>query len=491
MQKKKPNAKKTAKLQEIMRQGHELEKNQKFSDAILKYQSVLDADPGNLAACQLLGMLYFRQEQYRLAEPLIAKVVKFETRKADIQCVYANILSSIGRHSEAIQHYKKALTLTPDYLIALNKLCEELTDLGQFDEAITWTRKFLAFQPRCVGAYRLLARLFNYTEYNEDIRIMEELYETASLADRKTLAFALSTAYKKLSQPEKSFEFLLEGNRLQNESNGYSNESNGYSFANDAKMFREIQQTFTHDLFANATTLPHSEQITPIFIVGMPRSGTTLTEQILASHSAVYGAGELDYIAKFHSTVHRNPSLLKDMPALAELAKSYLDEVRMLANGERYITDKMPHNFLNIGLIALLFPTAKIIHCERNAMDNCYSIFTNRFNDTHGYACNQEYLGRYYLMYQQLMEHWQRVLPGKLYSVKYEHMVNDTEQQARMLLDHCGLPFEEACLYFYNTDRAVKTISATQVRRPIYKSSVDSWRRFEHELTPLKKALGI
>jgi len=473
-----------------MRQGYELEKNQNFSGAILKYQSVLHDDPGNLAASQLLGMLYFRQEEYRLAEPLIAKVVKFETRKADIQCVYANILSSIGRHSESIQYYKKALTLTPNYLIALNKLCKELVDFGQFDEAITWTRKFLAFQPRCVGAYRQLARLSNYTEYNEDIRIMEELYENANLADRQALAFSLSNVYKKLSQFEKSFEFLLEGNRLQSESINYSHEVS-------EKIFHDIQQTFDSDFFANAAPPPNSE-ITPIFILGMPRSGTTLTEQILATHSAVYGAGELDYMGRLHSTIRRNASLpngenLRDMSAqkLATLAEGYLNELRMLANGENYITDKMPHNFLSIGLIALLFPSAKIIHCERNPMDNCYSIFTYLFNDEHAYACNQEHLGRYYLLYQELMEHWQRVLPGRLYTVKYEQMVDNTEQQVRMLLDHCGLPFEEACLSFYDTDRAVKTISATQVRRPIYKSSIDGWKRFERELQPLKKTLGI
>jgi hypothetical protein len=183
---------------------------------------------------------------------------------------------------------------------------------------------------------------------------------------------------------------------------------------------------------------------------------------------------------------------LKEMSEieLTDLARRYTGELRKLGNGEHHITDKMPHNFLYVGLIAMLFPTAKIIHCERNPLDTCLSIFSYLFTGRHLYAYKLEELGHYYLLYKQLMAHWHKVMPGRIYTLNYESVVGNTDQEVKMLLDYCGLPFQEQCLAFFNTDRAVVTVSASQVRQPIYKSSVGGWQRFERGLAPLRQILA-
>jgi tetratricopeptide (TPR) repeat protein len=487
MLKKKLNAKTEARLQEIMRRGHGLEKLQRFDEAAAEYQKVLDIDRDNIPACQLLGMLRHKLGQNALAEPLLAKVVKAFPRKADLQCAYGAVLSATGDHRKSSVYYRKALEIDPDYLIAQYNLGQELMYLGETEAAIAGYRRALEISPLCAPAYQQLARLCKFVEYNEDVHIMEQLYEQFEGDDRVLLAFGLSVVHRKLGNFERSFDYLLKGNSLHRTSLDYST-------ARTEATFNEMRQAFNAEILARPVE-PTQRELTPIFIIGMPRSGTSLAEQILASHSAVHGCGELKNLTILHKNSFSESGSLVDQVAnlspgrRREMAQQYLDEIALMAKGKRYATDKMPHNFLLVGMIADLFPNARIIHCERNPMDTCFSIFTNLFTGVHSYAYQLDELGHYHLLYQQLMAHWYEVLPGRIYTLNYERMVADTEGEVRKLLDFCELPFEAGCLTFFENERAVVTASNTQIRQPIYTSSVEGWRKFEQGLAPLRAIL--
>jgi len=231
----------------------------------------------------------------------------------------------------------------------------------------------------------------------------------------------------------------------------------------------------------------------PIFIVGMPRSGTSLTEQILASHSAVYGAGELDALdAAIRCAVEHFPADLTtlDSAAWKSIRERYLTELSCHAGGAAYVSDKMPSNFLHIGAIGILFPDAKIIHCRRDPLDIGLSCFRNHFvSDQLIFTCNLTDLGRYYRHYIDLMTYWKKTRAENIYDIQYESLVTNPEREVRALLEFCELPFEDNCLSFHNSKRTVKTASAAQVRQPIYRDSLQGWRHYEHELRPLLSSL--
>jgi hypothetical protein len=260
-------------------------------------------------------------------------------------------------------------------------------------------------------------------------------------------------------------------------------------------------EAYTTEFFAR-TNLIGSESQRPIFIIGMPRSGTTLVEQILSSHPLVYGGGELETINhivfnELLKDVKRDdqlPSYSKQLERLDQhgaerLCDLYLAHISELAGDEPRVTDKMPGNFFHLGLIALLFPQARIIHCRRQPFDLCLSCYFQNFVGPHYYAWNLENLGRYYQQYMRLMDHWRATLPIALLEVDYEEIVDDQEGVSRRLIDHCGLPWDEGCLDFHQNQRRVETASKWQVRQPIYRRSVDRWKNYEQFLGPLKQGL--
>jgi hypothetical protein len=241
-----------------------------------------------------------------------------------------------------------------------------------------------------------------------------------------------------------------------------------------------------------------------VFIVGMPRSGTTLTEQILASHSQVAAGGELAFLnsillssphlaAPFRPDIFRMPDYSRigqvTSSELRSLADSYIGAITPLRRGKRHLTDKMPHNFIHVGMIYLLFPNCRIIHCQRNPMDNCLSLYMQNFKVMHPYSYSLEEIGRYYAGYRALMDHWQKLLPGFIHTIGYERLVTNPEEQIRKLLEFCHLPWEDCCLEFHRLDRFVRTASEGQVDRPLYRSAIHRWRRYEDHLQPLARIL--
>jgi hypothetical protein len=289
---------------------------------------------------------------------------------------------------------------------------------------------------------------------------------------------------------EKAFYYLKEGNTLKRKTFEYS--------AEETKAeFEQIKSTFTKTFILNNSKFGNPDN-TPIFILGMPRSGTSLVEQILVSHPDVYGAGELYYLRQIISQLAKADSVNQICENISKsgeeittrLGLDYINKIRNFSAATKFITDKMPHNFLWIGAIISALPNAKIISCTRDPMDNCLSIYKNNFAKGQKYAYDLQELGHYHLRYQDLMRYWHEVFPGKIYAINYEKLVDAQETETRKLLKHCGLSWDEACLSFHKTSRAVTTASAVQVRKPIYKESVQLWKKYEKQLQPLSKLLS-
>jgi len=404
-----------------------------------------------------------------------------------------NAFNEQGRLDEAIASYRQALTVKPDFAEVHSNLGFIFRQLGKMDDAIAGFRKAIALQPDYARAFKGLSMLVKYTEVDDGVHAMEYLFNQKgdiSDADRINLGFALGKVFEDLGDYDKSFDFILEANLLKRKS--YT-----YSIQKDQNLFDRIKKTFSPDFFS----LHHgsgNHDRTPIFILGMPRSGTTLVEQILASHPQVMGAGELDILGKLTNAICKGaatphlPECLLDLgrDAFESMGSDYIKKIRKYSNAAEYITDKMPHNFLHVGLIKTILPNAKVIHCMRDPMDNCFSILKTEFTGTHEYAYNMIELGKYYNLYSDLMKHWEEVLPGFMHTLRYEEIVTDQQNQTRSLLDFCGLPWNEACLAFHKTERKVSTASLAQVRQPIYKDSVELWNRYEKQLEPLRKAIG-
>jgi hypothetical protein len=312
--------------------------------------------------------------------------------------------------------------------------------------------------------------------------------------DRLQLDYALAKAYADLKDYNRSFERLLSGSKLKRAQIQYEEPA-------ALALFDRIEAVFTPELIRCKAKLGGGEpSATSIFVLGMPRSGTTLVEEILASHPQVRGTGELNVFNDVVNEVHDPddqtipypefiPAL--DGTAIGKIGARYLAEIRKLAPRAPHITDKMPSNYYFVGLIHLALSNAKIIHTVRDPVDTCISCFLKLFTAEQNHTYDLGELGRYYGRYQQLMVHWRRVLPrGRILDVRYEDVVVDLEGEARRILAHCALPWEERCLAFHQTDRAIRTASASQIRQPIYNSAVGRWRVYEEFLTPLLKELG-
>lgn len=399
-----------------------------------------------------------------------------------------------GRLNLALKTYELARHLAPQNEKAMHGLANCYETMGNFEAAATLYHAILNAHPgQAEGLYNL-ARLGNYNPDDELISQLLARYHTSTndAKARSLICFALGHVFE-AHDLQRAFSYYEEGNRLEFARSTY----------NEALIFRYLdlmERSFDTPLMANAIN-NHTKQnpdIQPIFVLGMPRSGTSLVEQILASHPLVHGAGELGTLPNIMTqhlpalTGSLDPSTIRQLDAanLASLAAHYLNILKSHSPDKPYVVDKMPNNIFNIGVIRLLFPHAPIIHCVRDPMDTCWSLYKHRFNEGHDYSYDQESLGRYFLRYQQLMRHWHTVLPGQIYDIHYESLIAQPQPEIEGLLAQCDLPWDENCLNFHQTNRSVRTASMRQVRKPIYHSSIHSWRAVAKQLEPLRQALG-
>ena len=397
-----------------------------------------------------------------------------------------------GALEKAADAFRKCIRIKPDFAASYFNLGFVLSETGQLEEARAAFKNVIKLVPDAADAYRQLTSITKYHDYNDDIRIMEKLHAKPGLTDeqRMNISFGLAKSFEDIKEFSKSFHFLTEANRLRRATYSYSSQQ-------QQLYFKRIRETFSSSFMENFSGPGHNDE-TPVFILGMPRSGTSLVEQILASHPEVFGAGELPLLsqtARSHFGSAADDNYCQRVHSagekqFAEIGRFYTNALREHAQNERFITDKMPHNFLHIGLIKLALPNAKIIHCKRDPVDNCLSMYKTFFPGTvHEYSSDLTETGEYYALYSELIEYWHTTLPGFIYDIQYEDLVNDQEAQTRALLSHCDLDWDDACLEFHKTRRVVQTASMAQVRNPIYNSSVQLWKQYEKELEPLIKVL--
>jgi tetratricopeptide (TPR) repeat protein len=492
------------------------------------YDRVLEFDPKNADALHLRGLIAFREEKHddgerwireaiaidgqsanyyinlglilraqrRFEEAVEAqeKAIELNPGSAEAHNGLAAVLLDAGRVEEAIAAFRRATELDPTSARAYSNLGAALSDLGRNDEAAAAYRKALVLKPDYISVYRYLGQLKKFTPDDPELAAMERLARERELGveDRIELLFALGKAYEDIEDYDRAFDAYAEGNRLKRS-------RIDYDIAAEQAKAERIIASFGAELLACADGVGNPSEL-PVFIVGLPRSGTSLVEQILASHPEVHGAGELRLTPAMNAEIKRFVPAHCGLPfpefvsmvapeGWRAAGEAYVAAVSKLAPGASRITDKMPFNFLWVGLIHMALPKARIIQCRRNALDTCLSCFKRHFVVGSEFCYDLDELGAYYRLYDRVMAHWHRALPGKILTVDYEELVADLPRVARGMIAHCGLDWTDACLEFHKTQRAVQTASASQVRRPIYTSSVELWRRYGDRLAPLKQAL--
>ncbi|MFI5020208.1 MAG: sulfotransferase [Alphaproteobacteria bacterium] len=475
--------------------GNALLALKRHREAAAQFEQALALKPGQADVNFKLGIALAALARRREAAAQFEQVLALEPGHAEAHNNLGNALAALDRPAEALAHYERALALKPDSAGAYANIGNLLMELGHLDEARQALEKAVALAPRRAMVYRHLARAKRFAAGDPALAAMEELAkDMAALGqeERIELHFALAKASADLEQHERSFRHLAQGNALKRQLVVYDE-------AHTLALFERIQAAFTPELMRDKAGLGDPSPL-PLFVIGMPRSGTTLAEQILASHPKAFGAGEL---LLFRDAVPRGrwpggadtpyPEAAAAMTGeeLSKLAARYLADTSALAPAAERIVDKQPMNFLFAGLIHLALPKARILHMRRDPVDTCFSCFSQLFAGEQSYAYDLGELGRYYRGYARLMAHWQAVLPpGVMLEVQYEELVGDFEGQARRIVAHAGLDWDDACLAFHETERRVRTASAVQVRQPIYRSAVGRARPYGELLRPLLEALG-
>ena len=398
-----------------------------------------------------------------------------------------------GDYDRAFDLFETVLARLPNDPATLTSHGHALKTVGRQDQAVESYHAAIAARPGHGDAYYALANLKTYRFSDGEMAAMRDQVERPDIAfmDRVHLSFALGKAYEDRNEYEDSFRFYEEGNELKRRQTGYD----------AGKMSAELAaqaEVCTRELFDAKAGAGHTAR-DPIFILGLPRAGSTLLEQILASHSQIDGTLELPNILALAHRLRgrkagqsRYPEVLGDLTAdqLETMGRAFIEDTRIHRQGAPFFIDKMPNNFRHIGLIHLILPNATIIDARRAPMDCCFSGFKQLFAEGQDFTYGLTEIGRYYADYVRLMDHWDDVLPDRVLRVNHEDVLDDLEGQTRRMLDHIGLPFEESCLDFHRTERAVRTASSEQVRRPINRSGQDAWKPFDPWLGDLRRALG-
>lgn len=448
--------------------------------------------PDYLPTWRALIETYREQDKFEETLDTIEQALKRDPDNANIICERANIYSLSSRHEDSIEQYNLALQKAPLHAGALSGLGHVLKTVGQTEEAIAAYRQSTEAHPSIGEAYWSLANLKTFRFEDQEINSMKSQLDNKDLPEESAtnFCFALAKSYEDRKDYANAFEYYDRGNGIRR-----MNES--YDPVQTEVIHDRIIETFTKEYFEQRQGWgdPGAD---PILIVGLPRSGSTLLEQILASHSQVEGTFELPELPRVIRSINNAQQSGKTYPeATLELTqdesisfgKQYLEGASKYRTEMPFFTDKMPNNFPNVGLLHLLLPNAKVINARRHPLDSCLGSFKQLFAKGQTFSYDLIELGEYYLQYQRMIDHWAEVLPGKVLELHYEDMVDDQETQTRRMLEHCGLPWEERCLRFYESDRAVRTASSEQVRRPIYSTSVNLWRHYEEELEPLIEVL--
>ena len=455
--------------------------------AVNAYKNAIDNDNNYPTAHNNLGKIFLASGEIDSSIEHLECAITLKSDFADAHNNLGSAFLRINKLNDAIKSYKKAIALKPDFAVANNNLGIAYLRTGDPKLASKFFENAITITPGYATAHHNLSGVKVYKEKDKQVSLIESLLIENNLSQKERiyLNFALAKAYEDLGNHEELFKHLNEGNRIRKKEM-----SNSIA---DSEEHNELIKLFFN---SNNIKLTYRDSlpIRPIFIVGMPRSGTSLVEQIISSHHEVYGAGEVN---NFHNiimpiiekhAVNENYNLKNDEFAL--IRKQYSNSLERFYANEKVITDKWILNFKTIGFILSAFPESKIVHLKRDARATCWSIYKHYFSDEgNRWAYDYQDLARFYKSYVGLMDYWHNLFPGKIYDISYEDLTSDQEKETRNLLKYCDLDWDENCLNFYTNTRAVKTASAVQVRNKMYQGSSDVWRKYSEHLKPLLDAL--
>ena len=466
-------------------------------EALRRLEATLAFAPDRAGTAQARAAALKNLDRLDEALDVIQRAVVLHRDDGEIRCAQGMILQAMGRSEEALAIFDDAAELLmPKPGMALSNKATLLLELGRREEALAVFDQAAKAEPDLASVWFNRADAYKFTPGDPDIERMAALLESGkvqSFDDRTSLSFALAKACMDVGQDERAFAYLADGNALKRS-------TFDYDAAGVDAWLRSIADHFSADLMGRHAG-KGALSAAPIFVLGMPRSGTTLVEQILASHPRITGAGELNYMQNLVRRVYAADGSLQSYPDYAgsmqgpdwrRMGEAYLARVAPLALRTPRVVDKMPANFLYAGLIHLALPQAKIVHVRRDAVDTCLSCYTKLFAAEQMFAYDLAELGRFYRGYEALMAHWRRVLPAEsFHEVEYEALVGDLEGEARRLLEFCGEAWDESCARPHETDRPIRTASLNQVRQPVYATSIGRWKRYGAQLGPLLAALGV
>jgi tetratricopeptide (TPR) repeat protein len=475
--------------------GNVLVRQDRIDEAVAHCERALALKPDYADAHDNLGNALQAQGKLEEAATSYERALALKPDNASTHNNLGNVLVRQDRIDEAVAHYERALVLQPDYADAHNNLGVILKQQGNFNDAMAHYGLAIASMPDHAKAHFNRAEVKGFHPGDADLAALEALADRDDLSTDNALHihFALAKALEDCGDYVRAFEHLRKGNALKRRQINYDEIA-------VLKFFERVSNVFDSSLFDHFRGEGDPTSV-PVFVLGMPRSGSTLIEQILAGHPQIHGAGELTIFEKMEASgvFDASGQLLPypecvpalDGVTLRRLGESYLAHLPAHAKGKLRIIDKLPGNFLRIGLIRLILPNARIIHTMRDPVDTCVSCYSKLFSDGLHYCYDLAELGRYYRGYSELMTHWRSTLPpGAMLDVSYEDVVDDLEGQARRLIDYCGLRWDDRCVSFHETSRPVKTASAVQVRKPLFRTSIQRWRNYEASLTPLLDELG-
>ena len=487
------------------------------------FKKLLIEDENNIDALRFMGILAFKSGNHDIAEAMFTKALRLDPTYSLVWANLAQVYSVTGQLDKAKKSFKNILNMEPRngliwaeygtvltklanyeesknaYLNALNfksdsprvhlSLGHVYKTMGEIENSIDSYKNSIIQNKLSGEAYWSLANLKTYSFSENEIKVMEEtLKEDMSDIERSQIHFALGKAYEVKKDFDNSFNNYFKGNEVKKGLIKYSSDDT----TDNTKRILDFFNLETIRNLSKSSTVDQD----PIFILGMPRSGSTLVDQIISSHSKVDGTQELPNIIKIASELNSNnqntyPEILKELDEskLSEMGNNYLSETIWARKNAPFFIDKMPNNFIHIGLIKTILPNAKIIDTRRDPMDTCFSCYKQFFARGQLFTYSLEDLGNYYTDYIKAMNHWHNVYGKDIFTVHYDNVINKTEETIRELIDYCNLPFEKDCLEFYKSSRPVKTPSAEQVRQPIYKSGLNYWKNYEKHLVPLKKII--
>ena len=472
--------------------GLSLIKQKKINSAIKCYEEAINISSNYAPLYDNLGTAHKLTKNYLKAEYYYKKSIELDGKAAEPQNNLGNLYLLLNKNQEAINCYENAININPKSFLSHYNLGNIFKNTGMFNKAKKHFYEAIKINMFFFAAHRALSELIKYKKNDDHYKILKKIYKNKknNHNDKTELVFALGKASEDIDNYDDAFFYYSEANKLRKK-------KIKFSINKEKIIFNRIKNVFNKDiLYRNENS--SNKDTTAIFILGMPRSGTTLIEQILSSHPKVFGGDELvfipDLISKY-TNIQNNKlfieSLVKfDKSKLTKIGEDYVKAIKELSNNSEKVTDKLPVNFKWIGFIKLILPNAKIIHCVRNSRDNCLSIFKNFFiNPELNFAYDLNDLTLYYNCYLDLMKFWKKNLPGFIIDIKYEKLVTNPVDEIRKLINNCNLEWNDSCLKHYNNKRIIKTASDTQARKKIYKDSINSWKNYKKQLEKFFKQL--